>query len=408
VPTMNTADAETLSQRVVNSMFDAGLLLPDEEWVKFAPGSISGVLWQLTGSGCYAPKLHEEEIPGRCYSHHCTRTLKKLNLQAHILEPAQKSEDWTTFYKMTPEKTAEASKKEIERQHILHEIVTSEDLFMKHLNVLRVLYRDDLATWQPPIITKSKLLAKFITSVFGKAEAIKEANENHLLPQLKYRQKEQGPWIIGFSDIFREWIRKARTAYLEYATAFPNAEHLMRREADKNHLFRQFLDQARDKKESNRLDWNTYLKAPITRLQRYTLLLGTVHKNMLQDTEEKANLAIAIEEIKAVTLECDAKVDEQTKKVEMIELQQKLYLRPGMERVELNLDHLGRELIFQGELQRAGANRFTWLDTHAILFDHYFVLAKAVKQAEGTVGRKKDVYDVSKLVSYLGLLQCPN
>jgi hypothetical protein len=187
---------------------------------------------------------------------------------------------------------------------------------------------------------------------------------------------------------------------VEYAAGFPYATYLVRREADKNLLFRQFLDQARDNKLSNRLDWNTYLKAPITRLQRYTLLLGTVHKNMKTESEEKTLLATAIEEIKAVTLECDAKVDEQSKKVEMIELQSKLFLRPGMERVELNLDHLGRELIFKGDLQRAGANRFTWLETHAILFDHYFVLAKTVVQRESAAGRKKEVYDVSKLVSY--------
>lgn len=396
VPTMNTADAETLSQRVVKSMFDSGMLLPDEEWVKFGPGTVSGVLWQLTGSGCYAPKLHEQEVHGRCYSHHCSRTLKKINLGSHVLEPSRKSEDWVTFFKLTKEQLEGSTKKEIERQNNLHEIVMSEDIYMDHINVLRILYRDDLASWQPPIIATNKI-GKFIMSVFGKIEAIKEVNESYLLPQLKYRQKEQGPWIIGFSDIFREWIRKARAAYIEYAAGFPYATHLVRKEADRNLLFRQFLDQARDNKLSGRLDWNTYLKAPITRLQRYTLLLGTVHKNMVQDTEEKANLATAIEEIKAVTLECDAKVDEASKKVEMIELSSKLWLRPGM-RVELNLDHLGRELIFKGDLQRAGANRFTWLETHAILFDHYLVLAKTVAKPDGTSGRKKETYDVSKLV----------
>ncbi|KAG0650324.1 Rho1 guanine nucleotide exchange factor 3 [Hyphodiscus hymeniophilus] len=404
VPTMNTADAETLSQRVVRSMFDAGILVPEEEWVKFGPGTISGVLWQLTGSGCYAPKVHEQEIHGRCYSHHCTRTLKKINLKTQILEPAKKTEDWSTFFKLSKENLEGVNKKEIERQNNLHEIVMSEDTYMDQLNVLRIIYRDELSSWQPPIIAKSKI-AKFTTSVFGKVEAIKDVNENYLLAQLKYRQKEQGPWILGFSDIFREWIRKARTAYIEYAAGFPYATYLVRREADKNLLFRQFLDQARDNKLSNRLDWNTYLKAPITRLQRYTLLLGTVLKNMTQDTEEKATLATAIEEIKAVTLECDAKVDEQAKKVEMIELQSKLFLRPGMDGVALNLDHLGRELIFQGDLQRAGANRFTWLETHAILFDHYFVLAKTVAQRETIVGgRKKEVYDVSKLPIPMQLL----
>jgi hypothetical protein len=397
VPTMNTADAETLSQKVVKSMLDSGILLPEEEWVKFGPGTISGVLWQLTGSGCYSPKLHEHEIPGRCYSHHCTRTLKKINLQTQLLEPARKAEDWITFFKLTKEQVEGANKKEIQRQNNLHEIVMSEDTYMDQINVLRVLYRDDLSTWQPPIIAKAKI-TKFVTHVFGKVEAIKEVNENYLLAQLKYRQKEQGPWVIGYSDIFREWIRKAKTAYIEYAAGFPYAVYLVRREADRNILFRQFLDQARENKLSGRLDWNTYLKAPITRLQRYTLLLGTVLHNMTQDTEEKATLATAIEEIKAVTLECDAKVDEQSKKVEMIELQSKLFLRPGMERVELNLDHLGRELLFKGDLQRAGANRFTWLETHAILFDHYFVLAKTVVQRDGNGTRKKEVYDVSKLV----------
>ncbi|KAM3080752.1 Rho guanine nucleotide exchange factor [Clarireedia jacksonii] len=398
VPTMNTADAETLSEKVVKTMFDAGILVVDEEWVKFGQGEVSGVLWQLTGSGCYSPKVHEHEVPGRCYSHHCTRTLKKINLQAQTLEPSRKSEDWITFFKLTKETLEGASKKEIERQNNLHEIVMSEDIYMDQINVLRILYRDNLASWQPPIIATTKI-NKFISSVFGKVEAIKEVNENHLLAQLKYRQKEQGPWVIGFSDIFREWIRKARAVYVEYAAGFPYATYLVRREADRNLLFRQFLDQARDNKLSGRLDWNTYLKAPITRLQRYGLLLGTVLKNMTQDTEEKATLAIAIEEIKAVTLECDAKVEEQGRKVDMIELQSKLYLRPGMERVELNLDHLGRELIHRGDLQRAGNNRFTWLETHAILFDHYFVLAKTVVHRDASGARKKEVYDVSKIVS---------
>jgi RhoGEF domain len=398
VPTMNTADAETLSQKVVKSMFDAGILLRDEEWVTFGHGSVSGVLWQLTGSGCYSPKVHEHEVHGRCYSHHCTRTLKKINLQTQDLGPQRKAEDWVTFFKLTKEQLEGVNKKEIQRQNNLHEIVMSEDTYMDQVNVLRTLYRDELSTWEPPIIAKTKL-PKFITSVFGKVEAIKEVNENYLLAQLKYRQKEQGPWVMGFSDIFREWIRKAKVAYIEYAAGFPYATYLVRREADKNLLFGQFLDHARENKRSGRLDWNTYLKAPITRLQRYTLLLGTVLNNMTQDTEEKANLSTAIEEIKAVTHECDAKVDEQSKKVEMIELQSKLFLRPGMERVELNLDQLGRELIFKGDLQRTGANRFTWLETHAILFDHYLVLAKTVVKPGTTLGRKKEVYDVSKLVS---------
>lgn len=402
VSTMNTADAETLSNNVVKSMFAAGVLIRDEEWVKFGPGTMSGVMWQLTGSGCYAPKLHEQETSGRCYSHHCSRTLKKINLNAQALEPSKKSEDWPTFFKLTKEQIEGADKKEIQRQFNLHEIVMSEDTYMDRLNVLRVLYRDELQSWQPPIIAPSKL-PRFITQVFGKVEAVKKANEEYLLKELKYRQQEEGPWINGFSDIFREWIRKARQVYLEYASGYSQAQYMMRREAEKNILFRQFLDQAQQNKLSGRLDWNTYLFAPLKRLQQYTLLLKEVLKHSYVENEEKANLATAIEEIDNVTHECDAKVDEMGKKVMMQELNNKIHLRPGMQRVELNLDHLGRQLIFQGDLQRAGANRFTWLETHAILFDHYFVMAKVVTQRDTAGNKKKDIYDVSKLVSFLAL-----
>lgn len=400
VPTMNTADAETLGARVVEAMFDAGALLKEEEWVKFGKEEISGVLFQLTGTGCYSPMVHTQTMPGRCYAHHCMRTLKKINLQAQTLEPQRKVEDWATFYKISKETIEKTNKKEVERQNILHEIIMTEDAYMDQLNVLRVLYRDELNKWQPPIIAP-KRKDTFLNEVFGRADSIKNINEDHLLAQLKYRQQEQGPWIVGFSDIFREWVRKAKAEYIGYAEDFPKASFLVRQEADKNILFRQFLDQMRENERSKRLGWDTYLKAPITRLQRYGLLLSSVHRTMLQDSEEKANLQTAIDEIKTVTLECDNKVAEQAKSVTLSELQSKLVLRPGMEKVKLNLTHLGREIIHQGDLQRVGGSRFSWLDIHAILFDHYLVLAKTISQRDAAGGLKYEKYDVSKLVSLL-------
>lgn len=117
------------------------------------------------------------------------------------------------------------------------------------------------------------------------------------------------------------------------------------------------------------------------------------------DIDEKATLASAMDDIKAVTLGSDREFDKQSKKAELVELQSKIFLRPGMERVALNLDHVGRELIFRGDLQRSGG-RFTWLWTHAILFDHYLVLAKTATKRDSTAkGGEKEVYDVSKLVS---------
>lgn len=395
VPTMNIADAETLSSRVVQDMYKAEILVHEEEWLKFTNQTLTGVLYQLTGTGCYAPKLHDFIQAGRCYSYHCQRTLKKIDLRAQPRLP--QSDDWATYYKLTKEDIEKADKRDVARQNVLHEIVVTEEGYMEQLNVLRVIYRDALANAHPPVIAP-KRLNSFLRDVFGKLDALKKANEEYLFPQLKYRQQEQGPYIVGFSDIFREWIRKARGAYIDYASAFPKASFIVRQESERNILFRTFLDDARSHKMSSKLGWDTYLKAPITRLQRYSLLLSVVHKQMLQDSEEKANLHTALEEIKAVTMECDARVAEMNRKVDLTELQSKLVLRPGMEGVELNLDHLGRQLIYQGDLQRTGTNRFTWLDTHALLFDHYLVLAKIIKQRDSAGGTKHERYDVSRLV----------
>ncbi|KAJ4264037.1 Rho guanine nucleotide exchange factor [Fusarium torreyae] len=389
IPMMNVADAEVLSTHVVSSMLDRGVLVPEEEWVKFGNGRISGVLWQLTGSGCYAPKVHDEEIGGRCYSHHCTRTLKKVDLE-ELAQDAKPADDWHVFYGLKKSDWETKPKKEVDRQNILHEIVTGEENYIKQLDIFRRYYRDQLRAMQPPILKPDKR-DKFLYTVFGKLDTVQDINKDHLLSQLKYRQQEQGPWITGFSDLFREWIRKARSVYIEYASAYPNAVYQVRREADRNILFKRFLDDMQKQKFSSKHDWTHYLIAPIQRLQRYILLLESVEGKMVNDSEEKTNLAKAIQEIRQVTLESDAKVAEQNKRVEMMELNRMLVLRPGFHSV-LNLDHLGRELIFQGDLQRMGSKGVRWVDTHALLFDHYMILAKTVTPKEA----KDKKYDVSK------------
>ena len=400
VPTMNVAEAETLSARVVERMVQAGALIREEEWVKFGNNDFTGVVFQLTGVGCYSSRVHVHHTPGRCYSHHCMRTLKKVALQTQRLVPKRDDISWAQFYHLSKEDIQGKDKKELEKQYNLHELVSSEEKFMDDLNVLRLLYRDGLLSSHETIMSR-KRLDNLVQSVFGNLDAIQGVNENYLLAPMKYRQQEQGPWIVGYSDFFREWIRKAKQVFVDYAAAFPAALMTMKKERDSNILFRQFLDQVRDNESSKRLDWDHYLKTPITRLQRYGLLLGVVHKNMVQDSEEKTNLQTAVDEIKAVTVECDSKVAEMSRKSELIELGSKLKLRPEMSKVKLNLSHLGREIIYQGDLLRKGNNRVTWLDTHAVLFDHYLVLSKPFQQRDATGGIKSEVYDVSKLVSRL-------
>ncbi|KAG5999735.1 hypothetical protein E4U21_006379 [Claviceps maximensis] len=388
IPTMNVADAEALSGDVVIRMLDHQVLLPDEEWVKFGRGHISGVLWQLSGSGCYSPKVHEVEISGRCYAHHCTRTLKKIDLEA-FSEEVKGADTWNVFYKLNKEDWESRPKKEVDRQNILHEIVTGEENYIKQLDIFRTLYRDDLQTRNPPIVPPDRL-GKLLVAVFGKLDTVLRINKDHLLAQLKYRQQEQGPWVVGFSDLFREWIRKAKSDYIQYASGYPRATYMVRNEAERNVLFRKFLEDKQRHKLSSKQDWTHFLITPLQRLQRYILLLQSVEHKMVGDSEEKTNLQKAIQEIQTVTHECDAKVAETNKRVQMAELHRMLVPR-GKFKLELHLDHMGRVLIMQGELQRMGSKGMRWVDSHVILFDHYLILSKASKDGKGL-----KTYDVSR------------
>ncbi|XP_044721500.1 CNH domain-containing protein [Hirsutella rhossiliensis] len=390
VPTMNVADAEMLSGRVVQLMLKSGTLLPDEEWVKFGEGHISGVLWQMTGSGCYAPKLHDFETAGHCYSRQCSRSSKRMFLGSLLLEHEEEN-DWRIFHKLKPEDYEGRSNKELQLQFNLHEVVTGERTYLYQLEIFHALYRDELRARDPPVIHPDKI-DKFLATVFRKLDTIFDINRDHLLSPLRYRRQEQAPWVVGFSDIFREWIRKAKADYLEFASGYPRAAYMIRKEADRNILFKKFIDDRQRHKLSSKQDWTHFLFQPIQRLQRYPLLLEAVEKLMLGESEERTNLIKAIQEIRAVVLECDARVAETTKRVQMMELDRMLVLRPGFQSV-LNLDHLGRVLIREGELQRMGSKGMRWVDTHALLFDHYLILAKIVIYKDGK-GEKK--YDVSR------------
>lgn len=398
VPTMPTLEAESLGHKFVADMLRAGVLIKDEEWVKFMQGSMSGVLFQLTGLGCYSSRVHAQpsNTKGKCYAQLCMRTSKKLDLEQPTSQDAL---SWVEFYQVKKDDIENKDRKEVERQNNLHEVVTSEEKFMFDLDVTRHVYRDRIKSADPPLIAE-KRLSSFLKEVFGLIDKVKITNEEHLLKQLKYRQQEQGPWVVGYSDILREWIRKARPVFVEFASAYPRADAAMRTEQKTNPQFRVFLENARHAEGSRKLGWDHYLKAPITRMQRYPLLLQQIYKNSVQDNDEKTNLAYAIDEIKAAVHEADSKFAEYDKKIELETLMKKVRLRKYMQGdVDLALNHLGRVMIMRGDLQRQGEKGVAWVTSHTILFDHFLILTKVSTTAYG-----EEIYDVSRAPIPMDLL----
>lgn len=391
-----TSSTNKRSSRTMNSkdsIFEASLTFEGDDYVlpHWAPDVEAEEDWSLLSNRQhFDPKIDP-----------ILQSFVKHAQPNHRPNPNRNMVDWETFYKLTRGELQDIHPEEVFRQNILHEIVYTEDAYWHRLEVWHALYRDDLISWQPPIISTSKL-PKFIELVFGGVDKLKLVNEVCLLYPLHQKQELEGPWISGFSDIFSGWLQAARQPYLNYAASCPNAAYLIQREKDRNILFRQFLDQAAYKgwKLSQRLSWDSFLHAPMIRVQRYHLLLETVleHSQHIEEETEKVKLSAVINDLKEFRRELESVLSEHSKKVELRALVNKLYLRAGIENVALHLDQPGRELILEGNLWRAGANPFAWVETHAILFDHYFLLTKpAIRDSAGY--HKEEIYEVSKLVS---------
>lgn len=135
---------------------------------------------------------------------------------------------------------------------------------------------------------------------------------------------------------------------------FPDLEFNIRREADQNPRFSRFLDQGREHRFSNRLGWVNYLKAPITRLQRYSLLLATFQNLSSGSDGGGANYTLAqlttlISDIRRAIFACDSAYTEAWKKVERRELRFQFVNEEQAEQAEQVLPD-GTELQYQVEM----------------------------------------------------------
>ena len=183
--------------------------------------------------------------------------------------------EWAEQWKMGRQEISGVPKKQMERQFIIHEIIQTERRYLKHLLVLRYLYKHRwLLALGPERWDTEKM-----TNGFPGGEEIFQVNKKHLYEPLLARQASQGPWILSIADIFEHWISVSAPAYLDYSNKYTNYHESIASTSRNNATFSHFLDQTRDLNICERLDWTTYLKAPITRLQRYCLLLEVMLKN---------------------------------------------------------------------------------------------------------------------------------
>lgn len=205
---------------------------------------------------------------------------------------------------------------------------------------------------------------------------------------------------IGFIDqigtILLNYVGQLMDLYTDYAPHFIWAEYAVKKEMANNMLFHNFIREKEKQAETRKLPLRHYMILPITRLQRYPLLIEAIIKRT-DNQEERTHLETCVRIIKGVA----SKMDQLTSTVK-----DSLHLRQIHDKVQfkqpaykLDLLHPDRKLIYEGPLRRR-SHLGESVDVYVFLFDHVLLITKQKKTASG----KTEAYIVSRNPIPLSLL----
>ncbi|KAJ7460820.1 signal transducer [Mycena latifolia] len=234
----------------------------------------TGVITMLTK--CYSPSCGDET---QCYSYGCPR--RGNTFVAPTPGPAEspavpQREEW--LHTVPKEVLTQLPESEINRQTIIHKLISKEDQYVQDLDTVETVFLKPLRTAIPPVIPLERL-EDFIDEVFGNILDLRECNRR-LLEVMYVRQREQAPVIQRIGDVFLSAATEFRLAYPIYIGHHPLAEKRLKEEMDANPEFRIFLEhcsrQASRAGEAMRLDLKHFLNRPAEHLQKYPVLLEAI------------------------------------------------------------------------------------------------------------------------------------
>ncbi|KAI0272596.1 Dbl-like domain-containing protein [Gloeopeniophorella convolvens] len=220
----------------------------------------TGVVTVLTR--CYSSSCSEASP---CYSFACPRRVRETPSPA----PGSLDEDWAAHVDRAVLDALPQS--EINRQTIIHKLITKEVQYLKDLDVIET--------------------------------DVRRANRQ-LLEVLNVRQREQALVIQRVGDIFLEIATEFRNVYPTYVGHLPLAEKRLKDEIEANHEFRLFLENANRNPDARRMELKVFLNRPAEHLQRYENALEAIAKETSEGNPDIDFLLEAVQAFKNLQQVC--------------------------------------------------------------------------------------------------------
>lgn len=187
-----------------------------------------------------------------------------------------------------------------------------------------------------------------------------------------------------------------------YKTYGPNvvlAEYAVKQETSNNLLFSNFIRETEKLVELRKLPFRHFLILPVTRLQRYPLLLNSVLKKTPVGHPDHQALTKTLDVIRQTASHVDALTAATKARVRVLQIANGMRDN-SMNLDELQLTHPSRRLYMEGHLTRRSHMGVETIDLQVFLFDHMAIMTKVKKSLSG-----EDEFWISKKPIPLNLLK---
>ncbi|KAI8973328.1 CNH domain-containing protein [Mycotypha africana] len=354
---------------------------------------------------CYSSSC----LPGQpdCYSVSCPNKLyslngpifKKLTAAGNTSIVSSSSHDTTLSRAWSATVSKDILKAmpedEIKRQEAIHELIYTEDDYVRDLKILDVDFAKELLNSQ--CIEEDRKKA-FHDKVLNNYQEILDIHDTLYKELRDYQAICQASSSIGLVDsiggIFSRHVPRFMKAYMRYGPHVVLAEYYAKVEAETNMVFRHFIKAREQLAQCRRLPFRHFIILPVTRLQRYALLIGAVLKKTSDDHPDKKTLTECMETIRDVATKVDEATTKTKNTLRIYEIHSRIRCKaiggaagdqpsPQQKQLLCQLDLLkpGRRLIKEGILTRRSHIGVETIELHVFLFDHLLLMTKTKKSS---------------------------
>lgn len=222
------------------------------------------------------------------------------------------------------------------RKYVIQELLSTEELYIKSLNVIA------------NVIMKPSLSEKIINQdesiiLFRNIESIYLFHKQ-LLEEFKaiFELFDNKSTLIG--KLFLKMMPYFKL-YFEYCNNYQESSALIDKMRSQNHAFSFWISKLEFIPTLQNLDFNSQMIKPIQRLPKYVLLFKDLKKNTENSHPDYQNIETCLKKFEEINMQNNSKMNDYLKKIKLFELEEKFGKRHNLSILTASRDFLLEEVL---------------------------------------------------------------